>query len=261
MPPDASERRPGRAGRPAAATQQRAARRTARQAERDGSAPAANRAYTRIVDLIFDRQLRPGERTSVNLLAERLGLGRTPVKEAITRLQAEGVLSVVGRSGTTVRSLGAEEARQLFALRRLLEAAAVPDAVRRVTPRQLKALRGLLEEMRAASFRPGSADAVARFIHANAALHAGIVAAAGNPFLDRLYAQIQVQAQIVAYLAHRGYDPEAAERRHSEHEAIVAALAAGDAAALERLLAEHAAHTEAFILQAASAAAPPGGMA
>ena len=61
---------------------------------------AADQAYNGIIDLVLHHELRPGERTSVNLLAARLNLGRTPVKEAITRLQTEGVLSVAGRSGT-----------------------------------------------------------------------------------------------------------------------------------------------------------------
>jgi len=65
-------------------------------------ATATGQAYEGVLDLVLHYELRPGERTSVNLLAERLKLGRTPVKEAITRLQTEGLLSVAGRSGTTV---------------------------------------------------------------------------------------------------------------------------------------------------------------
>lgn len=202
----------------------------------------------RLLDLIMKRELRPGERTSVNLLADRLGIGRTPVKEAITRLQTEGVLSVVGRSGTTIKSMGPKEAQQLFALRRTLEAYAAADAVKNVTSTNLEQLRKLLEEMRAASFEPGTTDAIARFIRANVAFHGHIVAAAGNPFLDRLYSQLQVQSQIVTYLLHRGHDPQAAERRQQEHEAILKALEARDGKLLGRLLVAHATQTEASIL-------------
>jgi DNA-binding GntR family transcriptional regulator len=161
--------------------------------------------------LILDRELRPGERTSVNLLAGRLGIGRTPIKEAITRLQTEGVLSVVGRSGTTVRSLGAQETQQLFALRKALEAFAAVEAVKNATPAKLQELRKLRSEMRLTSCVPGKKDSIARFVRANVAFHAGIVAAAGNPFLDRLYSQLQMQAQITTYLLQRGHDPQSAE--------------------------------------------------
>ena len=82
---------------------------------------ASDRAYSGIIDLVLHYELRSGERTSVNLLAKRLNLGRTPVKEAITRLQTEGLLSVAGRSGTIVKLINREETEQLFALRRALE--------------------------------------------------------------------------------------------------------------------------------------------
>jgi DNA-binding GntR family transcriptional regulator len=209
----------------------------------------------------LNRGLRPGERTSANLLATRLGIGRTPIKEAITRLQTEGVLSVAGRSGTTVKTLGTTEAEQIFALRRTLEEFAADEAVKNVTRSDIKRLRELLREMRAASSEPGSVEATVRFIRANVALHTTIVAAAGNPFLDRVYSQLHVHVQIVTYLAHRGYDPAAARRRQREHEGIVRALTARDANALKRLLKEHATATEGAILSAtiATSSQPAGG--
>jgi DNA-binding GntR family transcriptional regulator len=213
---------------------------------------ASEQAYNTIVDLILCRDLRPGERTSVNLLATRLRLGRTPIKEAITRLQAEGVLSVAGRSGTTVKTIGAAEAAQLFALRRTLEEFAADFAVRNVTKRQLARLRELLKVMAATSVGKAAEDAsaAARFVRANVAFHATLLGAAGNPFLDRLYGQLQLQAQIMSYLLHRGFDPAAAKKRQREHEGIVAALVAGNAGLLKQNLRNHAAGTEAVILRA-----------
>jgi DNA-binding GntR family transcriptional regulator len=234
-----------------------ASRRTARTpaAVETRAGSAADQAYSAIVDLIRMRDLRPGERTSANLLSARLGLGRTPVKEAITRLQAEGVLSVVGRSGTTVNMIGPEQTRQLFALRRTLEAFAIDAAVRNVTPADVKSLRASVAQMRsAAADGDGSLRASARFVRANVEFHTKLVGAAGNPFLDRLYAQLQMQVQIVTYLFHRGADPAAARARLQEHQRIVQALARRDAPALKRLLREHASGTEAAIL---AASAPP----
>jgi DNA-binding GntR family transcriptional regulator len=217
------------------------------------SGSAADQAYSAIVDLIRVRDLRPGERTSANLLSARLGLGRTPVKEAITRLQAEGVLSVVGRSGTTVNMIGPEQTRQLFALRRTLEAFAIDAAVRNVTPGDLKSLRASVAQMRSASVDAEDfLRASARFVRGNVEFHTKLVGVAGNPFLDRLYAQLQMQVQIVTYLFHRGADPAAAKARLQEHERIVQALAKRDAPALKRLLRDHASGTEAAILAASA---------
>ena len=186
---------------------------------------ASDQAYSRIVDLILTRELRSGERTSVNLLADRLTLGRTPIKEAVTRLQTEGVLSVVGRSGTTVKKIDAEEARQLFALRRLLEEFAADQAVKNITQSDIAQLKRLLKELRATAYDQSDIiGSSANFVRANVAFHSIIVSAAGNPFLSRLYSQLQIQAQIMSYLLHRGYDTKAMQRSQAEHAEIVAAL-------------------------------------
>lgn len=210
---------------------------------------ASHRAYVGIMNLILHHQLRPGERTSVNLLAARLGIGRTPVKEAITRLEAEGLLSVSGRSGTMVNSISREQAEQLFALRQVLEDFAAVGAVKNVTADQLKKLRTLLGEMRLhSSTRFNPLEAGVAFVRANVAFHTLIVAAAGNQYLFRLYSQLQLHLQIVTYLVGRGFDQETANRRQEEHEAIVRALAARDAKALKRALRSHSQTTEAAIL-------------
>jgi DNA-binding GntR family transcriptional regulator len=221
------------------------------KAPRHGGATDAGQAYAAIIDLILTHQLRLGERTSVVQLAERLGFGRTPVKEAITRLQAEGLLSVAERSGTTVNAITAESAKQVFALRRTLEAFAVEDAVRNVQPVEIQKLKAALAEMAQSDSGDFPQDA-ARFLRANVAFHSTIVAAAKNPVLDRLYAQIQIQAQIVTYLYHRGEDAKAAKARYTEHAKILKALVARDAPLLGRLLTEHAETTEQSVLRAVS---------
>ena len=223
---------------------------------------AADQAYNEIVDLILNRGLRPGERTSVNLLAARLGLGRTPIKEAITRLQTEGVFMVTGRSGTTLKTIGREDSEHLFALRRSMEDFAAEHAVGHATSDQLRQLRKLLREMRIASIdQAGSVDSAARFVRANVTFHSTIVAAAGNPFLDRIYGQLQLQSQIVTYLLQQGFARGRAEKRQSEHEAIVDALEARNASLLKKLLAAHAATTETAILNTLAPPRPPAAAA
>lgn len=211
---------------------------------------ASDQAYNGIIDLVLHHELRPGERTSVNLLAERLNLGRTPVKEAITRLQTEGLLSVSGRSGTMVNSIDREDTEQLFALRRALEDFAADYAVKNVTAEQLRRLRALTLNMRQHSADSGNVmRTTAEFVRDNAEFHALIVAASGNPFLLRIYSQIQIQAQIVTYLVRRGFDPKASERRQREHEDILKAMTARNSKSLKAALRAHAQTTEEAILQ------------
>jgi DNA-binding GntR family transcriptional regulator len=221
----------------------------------------ADAAYSGIIDMILTRQLRLGERTSVVQLAERLGLGRTPVKEAITKLEAEGVLSIEERSGTTVKSITPEAAANVFAMRRNLESFSVEAAVRNVTPDDIKQLKVLVAEMTQAvsgSGRPSVVDTTT-FVKSNVKFHACLVAAAHNEILDRLYAQIQLQAQIVTYLFHAGSSPHALKPRQNQHMAILKALEARDAPLLQRLLTEHAQETEDSVQRALAEAPGFGG--
>jgi DNA-binding GntR family transcriptional regulator len=212
-------------------------------AEKDLS--AADQAYDGIIDLVLNSELRPGERTSVNLLAARLGLGRTPVKEAITRLQTEGLLSVAGRSGTMVDRIDRGQTEQLFAMRRALENFAADYAVQNATAKDIQQLKKCLQDL-------GRSDSTPEFVRANVEFHSRIVAAAGNPYLIRFYAQLQIQAQIVTYLLQRGFDPKASDARQREHAGIVKALEARDAQALKAALRSHALTTERAILVALS---------
>ncbi len=209
-----------------------------------------DKAYNGILELVLCHRLRPGERTSVMLLASRLNLGRTPVKEAITRLQTEGLLSVSERSGTTVNAIDLTEAKQLFALRQVLEDFAAEEAVKHATRAQIKQLKELAKQMRRQSVdSKGHSLLSTRFVNSNVAFHALIVAASGNQYLARLYTQIQMHVQIVTYLISRGDDPDAAAARQQEHEAIVAAFAARDAKRLKAALRAHAQTTARIILR------------
>ena len=209
--------------------------------ERDLS--AADLAYGGIIDLVLNSELRPGERTSVNLLAARLDIGRTPVKEAITRLQTEGLLSVAGRSGTMVNRIDRQQTQQLFALRRALEDFAADGAVENATAKDIAEIRKCLQKL-------GRSNTTAEFVRANVEFHSLIVGSAANPFLVRFFSQLQIQLQIVTYLLHRGFDKKAADARHREHETILKALEKRDAKALKNALRTHVMTTESPILAA-----------
>ena len=150
---------------------------------------AADAAYGGIIDLVLNSELRPGERTSVNLLAARLNLGRTPVKEAITRLQTEGLLSVAGRSGTMVNRIDRLQTEQLFALRRALEDFAADFAVENLSARDLQQIKKCLRRL-------GRSNFTSEFVRANVAFHSMIVAAAGSPFVAGGHPQVAAVGDI-----------------------------------------------------------------
>jgi DNA-binding GntR family transcriptional regulator len=213
------------------------------------SGSATDFAYSRILDLILSRDLRPGERTSVNLLVARLKLGRAPIREAISRLHAEGVLIIKKQSGTTVAAVDGTGAIHLFALRGALEDLAAKTAVENATKDDFARVKFLLAEMKETSITaPRDRGAGARFVKANSAFHAAIVASAHNPYLDQAYSRLQLQFQIVSYLSYRGYDPVAAALRQAEHEEIGAALIARNALHLRDSQRNHSASTERSLL-------------
>ena len=208
---------------------------------------ATERAYHGIRELILHQRLRAGERTSVAVLADRMNLGRTPVKEAITRLMAEGLMTVHDRRGTFVHEPTPTDMRDMFAMRKLLEGHAAGEAVKRVTSDQLDELDQLVARMEAESLRKApSARSLSLFLEMDVELHRRIVGLAGNATLSRLYASLNLDLQIATYLQRHG--PSMAIDRHREHVAMMEALGARDGARLGRRMFEHVDAVEHVVL-------------
>lgn len=210
---------------------------------------ATDQAYNGIIELVLHHALRPGEKTSLNTLAERLDIGRTPVKEAVTRLQAEGLLSVNGRSGTMINIVDFKQAEDLFALRKVLEDFAAEEAVKKASDEQIAAIKQLVQEM--GRYSLGDKEGLrsnANFLRSNTQFHAQIVAASDNELLLRVYKQVQMQMQIATYVVWHDYNPKAAAQRQAEHEEIANALTRRDGKKLKTALRAHAQAAEKIIL-------------
>lgn len=209
---------------------------------------ATDEAYNAILDLILGHKLRAGERTSVNLLAARLGMGKTPIKEAIIRLRTEGVLTVSGRSGTTINEIDGAQAMELFAARHMLEDYIADISAANVTAGQIEKINQILKTMKRLSSNRSS-HLSAEFVRANTAFHSLIVSASGNRTISRLYEQLQIQSQIMTYLLYQTDPAAAASRRQQEHEEIAEALATRNGALLKKLLRRHTKDSERIILE------------
>lgn len=224
------------------------------QTDHDSIQSKSQQAYDSIIDLILGNGLRLGERTSVNLLSSRLGIGRTPTKNAIIRLEAEGLLSVSERSGTTVNKVAPLQARKMFEVRHLIEDYCAEAATNLITPPQIADLFDLVGRMKKQSIEMHRGPS-AEFVNANARFHSSIVAAAENEYLLKMYKQLQIPLQITSYLLYRRNDHLAAARRQAEHEAIAEALRARNGELLKQLLRAHTAESEDLIVNASAPAA------
>jgi DNA-binding GntR family transcriptional regulator len=191
------------------------------------------RVYEHLRAAILEGRLEPGTELTEVALAEQLGVSRGPLREAIGRLAAEGLVSVSPRRGAVVRSLSKEEFLELYQVREALERMAMQLAVLRLTDEEFDGLTALNEEMAAHA----AGNKVEAFFEANLAFHARLLEASGNEKLQELYRQLlgQLGRYRLRSLTLRGN----LQRSVSEHKTILRAARRGDAERAAQLMAEH----------------------
>lgn len=194
-------------------------------------------------DMIANHRFEPGARVNVEELTRSLGVSRTPVWEAIHRLEQEGLLVRAPHRGVFMAELTLGQALDLYEVRQPLEAMAGRLAAKRVQPPTLERMREMLQEQRDIVAR---GDVVA-YSRSDFEFHALVYDAAGNPFLQEVLERVKSQMRplnlhvepilatlyddhvhLHAALADRNADrAEAVFREHNEHliEAIQEALA------------------------------------
>lgn len=192
--------------------------------------PAPVDAYDLILDAIETGDFKPGDRLVESELAQRFGVSRTPVREALQRLETQSLLARDGRS-LIVASLDHNEMSELYTVRSELEGLAARLAARHATKEELKVLRGMVEDDRKLI---GNPDALAR---SNRRFHRQVHLASHNRFLvqqlDLVYRSMALMA--TTSLAAEGRSEEAL----SEHSAVIDAIEAGDGDAAYARLKDH----------------------
>ncbi|PJE32096.1 DNA-binding transcriptional regulator, GntR family [Pseudooceanicola antarcticus] len=194
------------------------------------SKPQQGDAYSLILEAIDIGLYRPGDRLVESELAERFGVSRTPIREALQRLETQGLLARDGRS-LIVASLDHNQLAELYVVRAELEALAAGLAARHATAEEVR----VLQDMVAADRRHlGDPSALAR---ANKRFHHQIHLASHNRFLVQQLDLVHRSMALLATtsLAAEGRDGDAL----NEHEAIVRAIAARDEAAAAEALRSH----------------------
>ena len=190
-------------------------------------------ATERLRDMIVHGDLAPGAKLVERVLCARLGVSRTPLREAIKRLASEGLVELQPNRGAIVTPLTLEQVRETFAVMGALEALAGQLACRNITDAQLAEIRALHFEMLACHARGD----LAGYFRCNQAIHVAIVAAGGNRTLAATYRHLNAHVLRARYMAN--LSRERWDRAVAEHEAMLNALAARDGERLQRLLSEH----------------------
>lgn len=186
-------------------------------------------------DSILRGERRPGDRLDERQLAEEFGVSRTPIREALQRLVASGLVSLRGRSGAQVAELEAADLLDAFSVVAELEALAAALAARRSGPGDQARLAALHDRCAQAAEN----GAVEEFFLANNAFHNAIAEASRNKVLQ---AQLRaVTLKTAPYRHHVTYRPGRMLSSIPEHADILAAIAAGDASRASQLMRAHVA--------------------
>jgi len=188
-------------------------------------------------DAIFGGSLRAGEQLSVPELARRLNVSRSPVREAVLGLVAQGLAVEQPRRGVVVATIDVNDLVAIHEVREFLEAGAARLCARRIDKAGAERLRHILAEQKRAVKEKDAGG----YFRTNSALHGAIAASAGNPRLEQIVRTLENQMRLALHRV-------ASDERHirsgyAEHQRIVDAIAGGDEPAADEAMRTHIAST------------------
>ena len=190
----------------------------------------ADRAYRALHDRIAEGKIAPGDRLREAVLAEEFGLSRTPVREALRRLESDGLLVHEPHRGMVVRTLDHQAVTELYLMREVLEGTAAALAARHASDAEIDTLQGMVEAQK-------GIDGGAEASRLNKLFHRALYRGAHNRYLidmlDGLTASMTLLGRTTLSL------PDRVHRAQDEHGTIVDALRAHDPEAAERAARAH----------------------
>lgn len=211
-----------------------------------GTAPrrASERAQVALREQILSGALPAGAHLGEVELAGRLGLSRTPVREALSRLAAEGLVELHAHRGARVTRFTEADLDDAFDVRRALEPRATERAATRATAADLDELDDLARTMLALG-APGPGQDLDGLVERNRRFHARLIEIADTPALASALAGV-VHTPVVLRTFH-SYDADSLARSLAHHAEIVAALCAGDGTWAAAVMVSHIANARAVM--------------
>jgi DNA-binding GntR family transcriptional regulator len=193
----------------------------------------ADRAYDELRDRIVTLKIAPGEPIDEDEIGEQLGMGRTPVREAIKRLALENLVTVYPRRGTFASDINITDLAHISDVRMQLEGHAACRAAQRLTPTARVELEGLLDELD----RCAQAQDHSRLMGLDAEVHRFIHRVPGNPYLEETLGRYFNLSLRIWYLVLERL-PHVVARVH-EHREVLHAIADGDPDRARRVMMAH----------------------
>ena len=187
----------------------------------------------RLRSMLIEGRIAPGAKLNERELCEQLGVSRTPLREAIKLLAAEGLVDLLPNRGAVAVKLTEADVLNTFEVLAMMEGMAGELAAQRITEPELAELRALHYEMMACYARRD----LSGYYRLNAQIHTGINEAARNPVLAGSYRSINARVQSLRFRTNQ--DEAKWKSAVQEHEQMIEALQAHDAAALRQVLTAH----------------------
>jgi DNA-binding GntR family transcriptional regulator len=196
----------------------------------------SDKAYHEIKKMILDNDVRAKEHLSELQLASLIGIGRTPVREALKKLKNEGIIISSGKKGYFINTPTEKETKDLYELRAILEIAAVKLAIQRVNPDEIEEFKSRLFKLK------NELDSVEKsgrnYDRVGKALHFFIIERAGNKKLEELVKKIYEQIEISRPYPYYSYGKRRKESI-DEHMRLANALQVRDRKKCQAILEKH----------------------
>ena len=206
----------------------------------------------RLRQRIVEGHLAPGAKLNERELSAQLEVSRTPLREAIKMLAAEGLVELLPNRGAVAVQLSAQDVADTFEVIAGLEGQSGELAAARIGAAQLVEIRALHVEMRAAHTRRD----LSGYYTLNALIHTRINAAAGNRVLTQTWANVNARLQALRFRSN--FDEAKWKRAMKEHDQMIALLAARDAPGLRALMVTHLLHKRDAVLELLYGQPAPG---
>ncbi len=206
---------------------------------------AEDKAYQGILNLILSKRFHPGDRLIENELAEELGLSRTPIRNALKRLAALGLLDSRSNKGCYVPRLDPQDMFEIFESRKLIESYAAGEAAMKVSDEDIQYLENILEREKQI-YTEGNIQA---YTEINNEFHCSISTLARNRYIERFFKQAFWRSELYIFFFDRFYwsneetekllrDPSKSSSCH-QHREIVTAIVTGDRTKAEQTMSDH----------------------
>jgi DNA-binding GntR family transcriptional regulator len=191
-------------------------------------------SYQHLLAMLMSLEIAPGERIAIDAVARQLGISQTPIREALSQLEAEKLVTKLPNVGYRASpQMSREDVRDLYTLRQLIEPYAAARAAEAMTDDSIAILEAIGRDM--SVIADGDAHAYSRFAEADATLHRLIATGSGNRLIAETIERLHAHLHIFRALYHTNAPQEAA----AEHGLIIDALVAHDSVAAEQAVRRH----------------------